>query len=97
MRQKRRETGDTSVTDVPGQNVLEMVEAAYHNGEIADAISSLTPSQQRYVKARFWKGMNDEALTSEFGYQPHNLWSNKRYGAKQRLAEQLKYLEKEYG
>lgn len=38
--------------------MLDEVELAYHEGEIAEALAALSPAQRRYVFARFWLGLD---------------------------------------
>jgi len=80
----------------------ERVVWAYHEGEIAAALDTLSPAQRRYVLARFWCGLNprDRApghralirLVPELrrGYLWHGTSHQK--GARQRLAEALAHL-----
>jgi DNA-directed RNA polymerase specialized sigma24 family protein len=49
------------------------VEVAYHNGEIIEAINTLTSSEREYIYLRFWKGYNYPELMKYFGYQPQAL------------------------
>lgn len=82
--------------------MLDDVEAAYHHGEIAEAIASLSPAQRRYVFARFWLGLDPAARTPEMRalvaevpvLRQRWLWSgtSKQRGARQRLAERLAHL-----
>lgn len=85
---------------------LEDVEIAYHQGEIAEAISTLTPKQRAYVYARFWCGMDTVAgsrndglrLAKEMNPQVNDrsgvLWTGNKTtrGAKDRLVEALDHL-----
>lgn len=41
--------------------LLGYVEAAYHDGEVMQAIRELTPRQQEYVFLRFWGGLDPRA------------------------------------
>jgi RNA polymerase sigma factor (sigma-70 family) len=41
-----------------GVDALNGVEIAYHDGEIAAALDTLSPAQRRYVIARFWLGLD---------------------------------------
>lgn len=77
-------------------DLLESVEVAYHRGEILRAVSSLTPSQRRYVVYRFWLGWEPswrgagislaEALSVK---RPDQLW----VGARTRLRSRLGHLQ----
>jgi RNA polymerase sigma factor (sigma-70 family) len=84
---------------------LDGVEIAYHDGEIAAALDTLTPSQRKYVVARFWLGLDPAsrepamralcALVPEIqGDRGRALWrgSSKQRGARERLAEALAHL-----
>jgi RNA polymerase sigma factor (sigma-70 family) len=78
------------------------VELAYHHGEIWEAIESLSPSQRRYVIARFWMGLDPssreagqmEARKMVPEISRRYLWtgSSKQVGARDRLAEALAHL-----
>lgn len=81
---------------------LEGVEMSYHEGEIWKALETLSPSQRRYVIARFWMGLDPSsreplqmemrALVPEISKR--FLWtgSNKQVGARDRLAQALAHL-----
>lgn len=87
-----------SLADVlPGdEGVMEDVLAAYHHGEIYQAISELTPSQRKYVHARFWQGMTTNEMKAEiFGYDPSGLWNSAKNGARQKLADRLRMISDE--
>lgn len=83
---------------------LVSVETAYHDGEIQQAIDSLTERQRRYVYARFWCGMDPEGMHMNEGMRMARtnnpdlrrdiLWtgSKRAYGAKWKLAEALGHL-----
>jgi RNA polymerase sigma factor (sigma-70 family) len=75
-------------------DVLEQVEIAYHDGEIAAAIDRLAPQQRRYVIARFWLGLtgNEMVTLGVFSYDPSALWNSRRNGARWKLREDLKHL-----
>ena len=70
----------------------ELLLTAYHGGDIADAISTLTPRQQEYVRLRFWGGRTSNELTEVFGYDPRGVWA----GAKRKLAARLEHLRDGY-
>jgi hypothetical protein len=72
---------------------IEDAMLAYHDGEIAKAVGTLTPSQRKYVMARFWGGMTDREMVTEgvFSYDAHALWTAKD-GARDRLAQELVHL-----
>lgn len=72
--------------------VIDIVIAAYHAGEVARALDSLTPGQLRYVVQRFWGGLSTAELTTLWGYDPNSLWHSKKNGARQRLAVALAHL-----
>lgn len=73
-------------------DLVDSVMIAYHRGEIARALDSLTPAQKKYVLLRFWSGMQTGDLTREFGYDPSGLWNNSRSGARVKLREALAHL-----
>lgn len=82
------------------------IEIAYHHGEIARAVASLTPKQRAYVYARFWCGMDTVAgsrseslrLAKEMNPQVNDrsgvLWKGNKTtrGAQERLSEALEHL-----
>lgn len=74
--------------DLEGPDYLDSIEVSYHAGEIYDALDALTPTQRKYVMARFWGGMDTSELKELFGYDPTSLWRD----AKPRLQNQLDYL-----
>lgn len=81
---------------------LSGVEIAYHAGEIAEALDSLSPAQRRYVIGRFWCGLDPssrEPGMREFvdlvpEMRKRHLWagSSKQVGARDRLAQRLLHL-----
>lgn len=81
---------------------VEGVEMAYHAGEIAEALQSLSPAQQRYVRARFWYGLDpssrEPGMRAMVDLVPEArkrfLWtgSSKQVGARDRLASRLAHL-----
>jgi len=75
-------------------DLLEALELAYHEGEIAEAISRLTPKQRRYVVARFWLGLsgNEMKQLGVFAYDPSALWNSRKNGARWKLQESLQHL-----
>lgn len=75
-------------------DLLDSLELAYHNGEIAEAISGLTPAQRRYVLARFWLGLsgNEMRQLGVFAYDPSALWNSKVNGARWKLQASLRHL-----
>lgn len=88
--------------DAFGVDVLDGVEQAYHDGEIAEAMAGLSPSQREYVYVRFWLGIDPgsrtpvmQALREQFPVvKKRYLWSgsSKMVGARERLAESLGHL-----
>lgn len=64
------------------------VEFAYHHGEIAQAMASLTPRQREYVYLRFHLGYTTPELTAHFGYPPKTLGVRVR----EKLAVKLAHL-----
>ena len=75
-------------------SVLDRVIAAYHAGEIQEALKTLTPKQREYVELRFWGGLSEAELTAHFGYGPSGLWGAPagRGGARRKLAVALAHL-----
>lgn len=83
-------------------DALLEVEMAYHAGEIAEALDSLSPAQRRYVLARFWCGLDPASRAPgmrEFIHlvpevSKRHLWSgsSRQVGARDRLAERLAHL-----
>lgn len=67
---------------------------AYHEGEVAQAIDRLTPTQQRYVRARFWGGLSHSEMVQAgvFSYDPSALWNSRRNGARWKLEKDLCHL-----
>jgi RNA polymerase sigma factor (sigma-70 family) len=86
--------GDTLADLLEAPDVLERIELAYHDGEIAAAIDRLTPQQRKYVLARFWLGLtgNEMVQLGVFTYDPSALWNSKVNGARWKLQEDLKHL-----
>lgn len=80
------------VADDPA-DLLEGVEMAYHRGELADALSSLTPRDREYVAARFWRGMSDPEIAKELGVSRTALQSRWSRTIRPTLAERLAHLE----
>lgn len=82
-----------------GADLADRAMWAYHHGEIAAALESLTPGQRRYVYLRFWAGVGEVAtgrggggMADYFGYSPNAMWSNPKHGAKTRLQAALAHL-----
>lgn len=75
-------------------DLLESIEMAYHTGEIAEAIDSLSPAQRKYVYARFWLGLSGKEMQDlgVFGYDPSALWTRKSNGARDKLGKELAHL-----
>lgn len=48
------------------ESSVDEIEYAYHNGEIADAISRLPRAQRSYIERRFWHGWTFAALDIYF-------------------------------
>lgn len=95
---KRRATGavdklvtvaDDSLFWTQLQHNLNDLEAAYHHGEIGEAIADLTPKQQRYIHQRFWLDKSDAQMKAEFGSNPTMIW----YRVKGLLRDRLSHLE----
>lgn len=84
---------DATVWDrIQSVDVADDLLIAYHRGEIADAVTHLTPQQRRYVYLRFWRGYQRPDMVAEFGYDPTALWNSARNGAKLKLRESLAHL-----
>lgn len=107
----RREVATTSLDEIldtdpdtalGAADLLDGIESAYHDGEIAAAMSALNPQQRAYVYARFYLGIDPtsrepvvRALVAEFPVlRKRWLWtgSSKYVGARDRLAERLAHL-----
>lgn len=72
--------------DVPGgDDTVDTIIEAYHDGAVAQALDLLTEQQRRYVVLRFWHGYGTTALAREFGYDPRGVWK----GAQARLRAAL--------
>ena len=87
--------GDDTLADlIHGPDIIEQTELAYHHGEIAVAVSQLSPQQRRYVIARFWLGLsgNEMVTLGVFAYDPSSLWNCKRNGARWKLQSALGHL-----
>lgn len=85
-------------------DALEGVELAYHHGEIAKALDTLSPSQRRYVLARYWLGLDPTSRAPEMKRlcalvpemrRASALWlgTTGQRGARDRLAEALAHLD----
>lgn len=83
------EEDSSSFWDRVMEPVVEQLEMAYHEGQIREAVDSLTSRQREYVHLRFWKDYRDSELTAHFGYEPGGLWR----AGKKRLKEQLNHLQ----
>lgn len=64
------------------------IEFAYHHGEIAQAMASLSPRQQEYVYLRYCCDYGTKELTAHFGYPPKTVGQQ----ARAKLAAQLEHL-----
>jgi RNA polymerase sigma factor (sigma-70 family) len=74
-------------------DVADEAMAAYHRGEIAEALEGLTDLQRRYVLLRFWGDAAGPELKQAFGYDPKALWSRTgRRAARDHLADSLAHL-----
>lgn len=69
------------------------VESAYHQGEIVEAINSLTTRQREWVYLKYFRDYSDAALLAHFKYPASSLWYNKTDGARWKLQEALSHLE----
>jgi len=79
---ERDELWDALSVDLPA------VELAYHHGEIAAALTALSPKEREYVELRFWHGFQKRELIAHFGYEPRGLHRT----ATKKLAVALKHL-----
>lgn len=78
----------------------EIVFAAYHHGEIMEALRSLSDEQREYVVKRFWGGVDPNSrapvmkdlMRESPTMKKRWLWSDPRTGARQRLQEILGHL-----
>jgi RNA polymerase sigma factor (sigma-70 family) len=75
-------------------DLIDSLSLAYHDGEIAQAISHLSPAQRRYVTARFWLGLSGKEMRElgVFSYEAHSLWASPVNGARKKLAAELSHL-----
>lgn len=106
-------TAQTDTTDTFVESIFGMVDSlgdvewAYHAGEIADALASLTEKERAYVYARFWMGMegNTEAAQLAKKMNPQvndrrgDLWGGRKNrhgnhmpGAREKLVKRLEHL-----
>lgn len=76
---------DNGFDPTSAADVLDGIVQAYMDGQVAQALSCLTPAERKYVVLRFWHGCEPAELTAAFGYAPHALWRT----AKARLAPVL--------
>lgn len=85
---------DVDEDDLAAPDLIERIEIAYHDGEIARAISELSSQQRRYVIARFWLGLSGKEMVElgVFGYDPSALWTSRKNGARWKLQETLRHL-----
>lgn len=65
---------------------LTDLEFAYHHGEIAQAMASLTPRQREYVYLRYYRGYGTAELTKHFGYLPKTIGQQVRRNLAAKLA-----------
>lgn len=89
-----REDGATDVNPLWGvmEEAYDGALMAYHYGEINRAVDSLSPAQRRYVKMRFYLGMQTKEMKEHFGYDPSGLWTSQKNGARMKLASKLSHL-----
>jgi RNA polymerase sigma factor (sigma-70 family) len=71
-----------------GAQLLGDVELAYHHGEIARALASLTVEQRRYVELRFYRGWQKAELNAFFRRDANSIWRV----ARPLLAKELAHL-----
>lgn len=55
-------SGDALFEALSSSETLEGVDLGYHDGKVAAALEKLTPTQRRYVIARFWHGIPTHEL-----------------------------------
>lgn len=72
----------------------ESSDLKYHHRDFRRAVSSLTDSQKKFVYLKFVVGKTYSEMKEDFGYEPTGLWSSPKNGAKRKLRESLKHLEK---
>lgn len=77
-----------AVEDLSAADALQRVLEAYHAGEIADALCSLTERERVYVLARFWCGFQGPETDKLFGTHSANIWKT----AKPKLRARLEHL-----
>jgi DNA-directed RNA polymerase specialized sigma24 family protein len=77
----------TLAEDLDGPSWVDSALFSYHEGEIARAISELSPRQRQYVYLRFWCGYGHMEIKGEFGMSD-STWD----GAKVHLRQSLAHL-----
>lgn len=76
------------VEDILAAHAVDEAVWAYHEGDIAHALASLTDRERRYVLARFWQGMTGPETDALFSVHSANIWKT----AKPKLRESLAHL-----
>lgn len=66
------------VEDVSSAQVLDKALWAYHAGEIARAVDTLTDRERRYVRARFWGGLTGPETDALLHTTSANIWRTAR-------------------
>jgi RNA polymerase sigma factor (sigma-70 family) len=75
---------------IPGSIALSDIEYSIYRKDIERAISTLTDRQREYLSMKYLQGCSISDLKTAFGYDPHNLMSNK---VRVKLRENLRHLE----
>jgi RNA polymerase sigma factor (sigma-70 family) len=97
--QRTKRTIEVTLDEAPedqlaAPDLLDAIDIAYHDGEIAQAVSELTTQQRRYVIARFWLGLSGKEMVElgVFSYDPSALWTSRKNGARWKLQNSLQHL-----
>lgn len=73
-------------------DMLDGVEAAYHDGEIAQALAALPFGHRQYVVARFWLGMTDVEIAAMQERDKRDVGRTWKRTIRPKLAERLGHL-----
>lgn len=68
--------------------LLDIVLTRYHDGEIAEAINSLTHEQREYIVRRFWHGQTEAEIQATFKQNVRVVW----WKARDQLRSKLGHL-----
>jgi RNA polymerase sigma factor (sigma-70 family) len=77
---------------VDSSDWVDEVIAAYHDGEIQQALSSLTFTQRQHVFARFWCGMSEPEIAALQGVSKATVSRHWRQDIRPRLARRFAHL-----